>query len=119
MGGMGGRRVIILLRFFPSFLYYHLLVRYRVYNTDFLCGGKIVIEQAAKFWYNGEKRDSSFFNDEMNLAREVITPLVRQILSTRKVSFFSPSSPYLGFSRLTPLVQIETPTRIPRFRLDS
>lgn len=43
--------------------------------------------QAAHHWYNGEKRSARVFLPEMDEARELISSLVRTVLSEREVSF--------------------------------
>lgn len=49
------------------------------YDIDFM--------EAARYWYNGEERDARMFNEEMNEARELIEPIVRDTLAQRPVSY--------------------------------
>lgn len=46
---------------------------------------KQTFKEAARFWYNGEERDAMTFNAEMDEARQVIEPIVQEIISTRPV----------------------------------
>jgi hypothetical protein len=46
--------------------------------------------EAARYWYNGEERDARMFNEEMNEARELIEPIVRDTLAQRPVSYIPP-----------------------------
>ncbi|KAM0750646.1 hypothetical protein T439DRAFT_325702 [Meredithblackwellia eburnea MCA 4105] len=41
-------------------------------------------DEAAKSWYNGQPRSTRPFNSNMDSAREVVGPLVRQVLGGRK-----------------------------------
>ena len=46
------------------------------------------IEEAARYWYNGQERPSNVFTPKLNEARAIISRIVHEHLATREVSTF-------------------------------
>lgn len=63
--------------------------------------------QAAQYWYNGEERPARTFNSEMDLARQVIGPLVQTALAGRSVRTFP--TPFRTSANVPSLTLSNTP----------